>query len=67
MPAMVAAATQRSASNAAVASACGPPPDQPAVTNRLAPIWSSTRATSAAASATRRAGCAPEFPYPGLA
>ena len=36
-PAIVAAARTRSGSNAAHASACGPPPDQPIVRNRSAP------------------------------
>ena len=55
-PASVAAARTRSPSNAAHASACGPPPDQPVVTHSSAPMASSTAAASAAQSAMVRPG-----------
>ena len=61
-PASDAAARQRSGSSAAQASACGPPPDQPAVRNGPASRWSSTAAVSAAASATVRPGCGVDRP-----
>src|SRR5215469_15042546 len=64
---MVAAARHRPGSRAAQASACGPPPDQPTVTNRGAPISSRTAATSSVTSTTRRPGRGVESPYPGRA
>ena len=47
------------------ASACGPPPDQPSVTNRSYPSRSSTTATSPAASATLRPGRGVRAGVPG--
>ena len=61
-PAMVSTPATRSGSRLAVASACGPPPDQPATTQRSAPRWSRTAVTSAAASTTWRPGCRVEPP-----
>ena len=53
-PAIEAAARQRPGRAAAQASACGPPPDQPAVTKGPAPSSSRTAAVSSVTSATRR-------------
>src|SRR5437763_4031449 len=64
---MVAAARHRPGSRAAQARACGPPPDQPTVTNSAMPRASRTAARSAAAAATRRPGSGVEPPYPGRA
>ena len=55
-PAIDAAARQRPGRAAAQASACGPPPDQPAVTKVSAPSSSRTAAVSSATSTTRRPG-----------
>src|SRR6266480_7480899 len=64
---MVAAARHRPGSRAAQARACGPPPDQPTVTNSAMPRASRTAARSAAAAATRRPGSGVEPSYPGRA
>ena len=55
-PATEAAARHRPGSSAAQAIECGPPPEKPIETNVSAPSASSTAATSAAMSATRRPG-----------
>ena len=64
MPAMLAAARHRDDS-AAQASARGPPPDSPAVTNSPSPRWSSTARVSATSSTTRYPGRGVDRPYPG--
>ena len=64
-PASKAAATTRSGSIAAQASAYGPPPDQPQTPIRSMPNSSATAVTSAAQSAIERPGRSLEPPYPG--
>ena len=68
-PTPQAAARHRSGSTAAQASARGPPPDQPRVTNSPRPRWSSTTAVSRASSATVAvvvpSARGVDAPYPG--
>ncbi len=54
IPPSVTAATTRSGSRAAQASACGPPPEAPMTAKRSMPRASTTCATSSAADATVR-------------
>src|SRR6266576_7082754 len=56
------AATQRSGNNAAHASACGPPPDQPIVTNSSATSSPRIASTSLTASAIERPCFAVDVP-----
>jgi len=53
-PDMQTVARTRPGKTAAQARACGPPPDEPEVTNCATPRASASAATSAATSATRR-------------
>ncbi len=66
-PAIEAAARHRSGRRAAQPSARGPPPDQPAVTNRSTPSASRITTESATSSTIRGSGRgrAVESPYPG--
>ena len=61
-PEALTAASTRSGSRAAQASACGPPPEWPMTANRSIPSASTTAATSAAAEPTGRSGRGVEPP-----
>ena len=64
MPAMLTTPAVRCGSSAPIASACGPPPDHPTVTQRSAPSASSSASMSGVTSATDRPALRLDPPYP---